>query len=250
MSSTNQGPIAVISDIHGNRWALESVLEDVERRGIRVVVNLGDCFYGPLDPAGTADILTPLGLLTVRGNEDRLLCDTDADSRTLHFVRDRLSPAHIDWLKTLPLRTFVFDEVCLCHGTPYRDDEYLLHVVTSAGVRRKTSDELSATLREVSSPVVLCGHDHVPAVKRLNDNRLILNPGSVGLPAYADDVPFPHRMETGKPHARYALLYRTAGGWQTEHIAVTYDHAAAAGAAEKNGRSDWSAWLRTGSAAT
>ncbi len=40
--------IAVISDIHGNRWALEAVLEDINRRGIKRIANLGDCLYGPL----------------------------------------------------------------------------------------------------------------------------------------------------------------------------------------------------------
>ena len=33
---------AAIGDVHGNRWALEAVLEDIEHRGIRTVVNLGD----------------------------------------------------------------------------------------------------------------------------------------------------------------------------------------------------------------
>ena len=39
---------AVLSDIHGNRWVLEAVLDDIRRRGIRDLVNLGDCLYGPL----------------------------------------------------------------------------------------------------------------------------------------------------------------------------------------------------------
>ena len=45
--------IAVLSDIHGNRWALEAVLEDIERNPVDAVLNLGDVLYGPLDPGGT-----------------------------------------------------------------------------------------------------------------------------------------------------------------------------------------------------
>ncbi len=67
--------LAVISDIHGNRWALEAVLEDIERRGVRETVNLGDSLYGPLDPAGTAQILLQLNQPTVRGNEDRIIVE-------------------------------------------------------------------------------------------------------------------------------------------------------------------------------
>ena len=59
MSETSvfQHSLAVIADIHGNRWALEAVLQDIERRGIQQIVNLGDNLTGPLDPAGTADLL-------------------------------------------------------------------------------------------------------------------------------------------------------------------------------------------------
>ena len=35
-------PTAVLSDIHGNRWALEAVIEDIENKGIKNIVNLGD----------------------------------------------------------------------------------------------------------------------------------------------------------------------------------------------------------------
>ena len=43
--------IALISDIHGNTWALEAVVDDLDSRGIQTVLNLGDSVYGPLDPA-------------------------------------------------------------------------------------------------------------------------------------------------------------------------------------------------------
>ena len=65
--------LAVIADIHGNRWALEAVLQDIDRRGIQQIVNLGDHLTGPLDPAGTADLLIEHGMLSVCGNDDRML---------------------------------------------------------------------------------------------------------------------------------------------------------------------------------
>ena len=43
----NKRQVAVISDIHGNRRALEAVLDDIDGRGIDRIVNLGDCLYGP-----------------------------------------------------------------------------------------------------------------------------------------------------------------------------------------------------------
>lgn len=48
----------------------------------------------------------------------------------------------------------------------------------------------------------------------------MVNPGSVGLPAYTGDVPYHHVMEVGSPHAGYALLSRRGVAWYVEHIAL------------------------------
>ena len=243
--------IAVISDVHGNRWALAAVLEDIERRDIRHVVNLGDSLYGPLDPAGTAHILLPLDIPTVRGNEDRIVVEPPwaaGVSPTLAYVRESLNAVHLRWLEGLEMTLTTYEHFYLCHGSPERDDEYLLEEVSAAGVSLRGSNGLMARVSGLAQPVLLCGHDHVPRTVRLPDGRLIVNPGSVGLPAYADDVPFPHVMQTGTPHARYSIVSRGEAGWRIEDIAVPYDWETAAAVAAENGRPDWAAWLRTGRA--
>ena len=245
--------IAVISDVHGNRWALEAVLLDVERRGVRNIVNLGDSLYGPLDPAGTAHILTALDVPTVRGNEDRIIVERSGEevvSATLAYVRESLDAQHLLWLERLELSLSAHADFYLCHGSPERDDAYLLNEVLETGVSLRGSRALMAQLAWLTQPVLLCGHDHVPRTVRLPNGRLIVNPGSVGLPAYADDAPFPHVMETGTPHARYSIVSKSGSGWRVEDIAVPYNWEAAAAVAEENGRADWAEWLRTGRAGT
>ena len=73
-----------------------------------------------------------------------------------------------------------------------------------------------------------------------------MNPGSVGLQAYTDDLPEPHVMEAGSPHARYAIVERRETGWRVEHLEIAYDAESAARAAERNHRPDWAWRLRTG----
>jgi predicted phosphodiesterase len=183
---------AVIADVHGNRRALAAVLEDIARRGIRETVNAGDHLFGPLDPAGTADILMRLDLPSVAGNQDRELIDGS-------FVEPRLNPTHRKWLANLPLRVELPDGILLFHGTPEHDNVYLLESVRSGGaVSLATDAEISARLGVVSHKLFLCGHTHVPRTVELG-GRLIVNPGSVGLQAYADNAPVPHVMETGSP---------------------------------------------------
>lgn len=62
---------AAIADIHGNCAALEAVLEDIARLGIKDIVNLGDCFSGPLEAGFTGDVLVGNWIPSIRGNHDR-----------------------------------------------------------------------------------------------------------------------------------------------------------------------------------
>jgi predicted phosphodiesterase len=246
----NSDQIAAIADIHGNTWALDVVLADIRRRGIATIVNLGDCVYGSLDPAGTIERLMAGDMHTIMGNQDR---DVFAPSEQMRrsadhpFVTSRLSAAQIDWLASLP-PTLLLGEVFCCHGTPQSDTTYLLECVTEHGVSLADGATIQAQLAGVLQPVVLCGHSHVPRAVWLPDGRLVVNPGSVGIPAYDEDRPYPHVMEAGSPHARYAILTRTAAGWQVEHIAVPYDWDAAAMVARANGREDRARWIATGRA--
>jgi len=243
--------IAVLSDVHGNRWALEAVLAELERRGIRRLLNLGDCLYGPLDPAGTADLLLSREIPTASGNQDREIVappDRDSDPPTLDFVRRELKREHIRWLESLSPTLATSDGIFMFHGSPRDDAQYLLFEVTSAGVRPREPREVQDRLPSVGGSLVLCGHDHLQRTLPLPDGRLVVDPGSVGLPAYRDEEPHPHSMEAGTPHARCSLLRREKGAWAVEHLRVEYDWRAAADAAERNGRPDWAGWLLTGRA--
>ncbi len=235
-TKTYHTSLAVIADIHGNRWALETVLQDIDRRGIQQIVNLGDHLTGPLDPAGTADLLLTRTMVSVCGNDDRdLFLPQEQRSLSQNYTCTQLTPAHVAWLRSLPDTTVVADEIFVCHGDLF-DASYLLEEVTPSGV----------CLRNTSA-IILSGHSHVPRTVSL-PHKLLINPGSVGMPAYTMETPVPYVMESGSPHARYALLHRRQHGWQVEHIQVPYAWEQAAQVARGNQRADWAQWLTTGRA--
>lgn len=239
---------AVLSDIHGNLLALDAVLADAAAAGIAQFLNLGDHLQGPLDPLGTAERLLPLDIPSIRGNCDRLLFEEDviaSPGSTLAANRAALSPRHKAWLAAMP-QTLTLGDVLLCHGTPWADDIYLLEEVTPEGARLKQPEAIAPILHGIDARLILCGHSHRSRTLQMPDGRLVVNPGSVGLPAYADELPYPHVMESGSPHARYAILARSGAGWQVEHRTVVYDWNRAAEHAARNGRPDWAQWLRTG----
>lgn len=237
--------VAVLSDIHGNSWALERVLRDVEKRKVDRLVDLGDSLYGPLDPRGTFRLIRSSGLTSLAGNEDRLIVERRRVTPTLRFVREDLDEEAAAWLRALP-RTRVLDGlVFMCHGTPRSDTTYLLERVHDGGLSVKTPGLIEALLRDVGPRLVFCGHSHVPRLVG-TPRRLVLNPGSVGCPAYDDDRPSYHRVENHSGLAHYAVVEIDGGAAAVERIALAYECAAAAERAARNGRPDWAHWLVTG----
>ncbi|KQR73410.1 metallophosphoesterase family protein [Rhizobium sp. Leaf341] len=243
--------IAVIADIHGNAAALEAVLADIDAQGIRRIVHLGDALSGPIDPARTAELLMARDLLSIRGNHDRALLTAapDAMIATDRFTHAALSDHHFAWLESLePTRSVSEHGLFLCHGTPDSDLTYWLEDVSPDGiVHRAHAARIEGFAAGIALPLLLCGHTHIPRLVTLSDGRMILNPGSVGCPAYADEQPVAHRVETGTPRASYAVVDRAADGtFAVAFRLLAYDHLAAAARAAANGRPDWARALATG----
>jgi putative phosphoesterase len=243
--------IAVLSDIHGNSSALDAVLADIAARGIGTLVNLGDCLSGPFDAVGTAERLMTLGLPTVMGNHDRALIDRPAAEMGLweRWIIDELRPEHLAWLRSFP-KTLEVEGVLLCHGSPRSDDEDWLDVRGPGGRMVEADREaVVAAARGVEQRVILCGHTHTPRICRLEDGRMVVNPGSVGCPAYLDnrfEPAFAH--ETGSPDAAYAILTRDGSDWRAEQVQVPYDPAPMVARARTRGGSaeSWVQAVETG----
>jgi putative phosphoesterase len=240
--------IAVLADIHGNLRALEAVQADLRAQSPVLVVNLCDHLSGPLQAAATADVLMSANYLHIRGNHDRQLLDQPVEEMgpSDQAAYAQLTRMHRAWLRTLPATYEIGPNILLCHGSPHDDLEYLLEEVRADGVHLASAGVIRDRLGSVAAKLVLCGHSHIPRAVSIDDGLQIVNPGSVGVPAYIDDRPIPHCMEVGSPHARYALLDREAAGWRIHFVAVEYDWHAASEDARRANRPDWAHALATG----
>lgn len=228
--------IAVLSDVHGNLEALDAVLDDIARQGVEQTVALGDFLSGPSDPLGVADRFIELGLPSVRGNHDRYI--TDGREKDWHIdalVRGMLDARQQQWLAAVPATLLLEEDVFLCHGTPRDDNTSFMDTMVGTIPTMHPRDYIEAEAAGFDHDVLLCGHTHVPRSLRLADGRLVVNPGSVGLP-----------MEIGSPDARYAIIEKRRAGWNTELRAVAYDHTAAAKQALDKGYPVWAEALTWG----
>lgn len=240
--------LGIVSDIHGNLPALKAVVADAGR--VDGWLNLGDTLAGPLWPAETADYLMRQGWPTIAGNHERQMLGPDLArmSAADRYAAERLSAAQRAWLASLPVGMNPSPGLHCVHGTPASDIECFLHTVEPTGMREATSEEVASRLGSALPPdtsLVLCGHTHLPRDLTVGRTRVV-NPGSVGLPAYDHDWPFAHVVENGTPQARYAIVMTTGSVWAAELRAVDYDHESAAAKAEAAGRGDWADALRTG----
>lgn len=240
--------IAVVSDIHGNLAALEAVAGDIKARGIGQVVNLGDGLSGPLLPLETARFLMASGWVSLAGNHERQILNLRPGhgGASDQYAASQLRDKEFAWLRSLKHTLRLSDEIFLCHGTPRSDCEYFLETLNNSHVRLASGPEINERQSGEHSAVVACGHTHIPRDVRTASGQLLINPGSVGLPAYSDDQPTPHVVETGSTDARYALLNKGSFGWVVQHVSLPYDNKSMALLARKRGRPDWEQALLTG----
>ncbi|WP_245933578.1 metallophosphoesterase family protein [Arthrobacter livingstonensis] len=186
MLSSMVRSVAVLSDIHGVLPILDAVLAEPAVMEAELIVVTGDHASGP-QPTQVLDRLASLGdrVLLVRGNADRELVSL-ARGESIGIPDDvtpwaaaQLSPDHIALLAELrhPVSVDVegFGPVLFCHGTPRNDEEVVL--VDSS--LKRWSDVFNELPEDIQT--VVCGHTHMPFI-RLVDRRLVINPGSIGMP--------------------------------------------------------------------
>lgn len=178
--------VAVLSDIHGVLPALDAVLAEPEVAGADRIVLTGDIAAGP-QPVEVLDRLVGLGerVVWVRGNADRELVGIRAGGECA--IPDPIAPwaaaqlrdDQVDRLAGLPTSVTLpvagLGDVLFCHATP-RDDE---EVVLVDSRLERWAEVLAGVPPRVGT--VVCGHTHMPYA-RLVDRRLVVNPGSVGMP--------------------------------------------------------------------
>ncbi|MGN6793359.1 MAG: metallophosphoesterase family protein [Streptosporangiaceae bacterium] len=178
--------VAVLSDIHGVLPALEVVLAEPDVAAADLVVLTGDLAAGP-QPVETIDMLRDLGdrAVWVRGNADRELVAYRAGEQSSMpdpispWAAEQLRPEQIELLAGLPLSATVevsgLGTAVFCHATP-RDDEEVVLVDSRPDRWSEVFAGLDGSVR-----AVVCGHTHMPFT-RLADRRLVINPGSIGMP--------------------------------------------------------------------
>ena len=205
----------IVSDIHANLEAFETVLDHASGQWDRVLV-LGDLVGYGAEPNAVVDRVKALNPeAVIRGNHDKAACGIDDGSQFNHVARmaavwtgAQLTPENNEYLRLLPMGPVEIDALTeICHGAPFDEDHYIFD-----------GNDAMMALHAAERPLCLFGHTHLPAVFRLVDgdassfegeapdpdretvvplqrgSQYLINVGSIGQP------------RDGDPRAGYGVL--------------------------------------------
>lgn len=237
--------LALVSDIHGNLTALEAVVDELSRRSVDRVVCLGDVATSGPQPVETIARLKQLGWPVVMGNTDEWLLNPRPYTGDSEFYRiinalhqwcaDQLSAADKAFIgsfqKTIHLELEPGYWLLAYHGTPASPSGWL---------NAQTADEdLERVIAFQDANLLAGGHTHQQMLRRFRD-RLLVNPGSVGL---AYEQARPEISNQNMPWAEYALVEIEAGRLGVELRRVPYDTEPVFAAARKSGMPHTEWWI-------
>jgi len=204
---------AIISDVHSNIHALDSVLGDVDEQGADVIICAGDLVgYCPF-PNEVVGALRQRGAICIAGNHDRACVNLDTfnmnplAANAIFWTAKHISAGSMDYLRRLRPQTSLNlggTPAAMFHGSPRNDDEYVFE------------DDANAELLELAkAQIVISGHTHVPYVKKIPEGALV-NPGSVGQP------------RDGDPRASYLVYDERGQEFELRRIDYPKEEAASA----------------------
>jgi predicted phosphodiesterase len=206
--------IAIISDIHANREALEAVSETVRRQNADSIVCLGDIVGYGASPNECIEIVRSLTPHILLGNHDEAAIDLTRAEYFNPYARiaaewthDELTEEHRSFIHGLPY-TLKLEGLLFVHSSPHDPAEWN-YIITDA--------DAEENFPAFDEPVCFVGHSHLPGIfsSDMRDgpvergNKFIVNVGSVGQPRDND------------PRSSFGIFDTNL--WEYQNLRVEYD---------------------------
>ena len=212
--------IAVISDIHGNIQALNTVLKDVKEQNADEIYCLGDyAMAGPEPDKSVEFFMKKINeYKMIQGNTDEFIAEFSGTiyenvkknapimANALKNDVNSLSKEQKNFLRNLPKQLEIKEEglkILLVHGSPRSNSENIFPDMPIG--------EIEKIIESTDADIILCGHTHIPCGYQTNTKQTVINTGSVGRPF------------TNEPKACYLLITVNNGEYTAEHRQLDYD---------------------------
>lgn len=216
--------IALISDIHGNCFALDAALADLQRHAVDQIICLGDTLQGGAQPAETVKRLHALACPIVMGNADAWLLAEENDTaeptteqqrEVRHWTLSQLSADDLAFIRsfqpTVEIALEEWQRLLCFHGSPTSYSDILLPDTPK--------EEWQRLLGPYAPAIMTGGHTHTQQMRRVGEG-LFFNPGSIGL---AYNIFLPEDQFYLDAWAEYAILTAERGCLRLDFHRVPYD---------------------------
>jgi len=176
--------IALISDIHSNLYALQSVLESIKTHAANRIYCLGDIVGYHSFPNEVIELIKTNNIISIKGNHDKMISELEDDypkDDIKKWTKNRLTKENLDYLNNLPE---VLDlklnskKIKLVHGSPKSISEYMF----------ENDSNTLEYIQNYDGDILACAHTHFPYVKKYKE-KLLINTGSVGKPKIGKPLP-------------------------------------------------------------
>lgn len=173
------------------------------------------------------------------GNGDEDLIKFPLKNETIKYANSQLSEKSINWIKNLP-HFHENKDIILFHGSPNSNREYFLEKIINNQIEVKSYHEIKKIISKINKKYICFGHSHLERIIKM-DAQILINAGSVGLPAYLETEPN-HKIETFNNYAKYIVIEDK----NIEICNVEYDYKISCKRAKENNRDDWSKYIEYG----
>jgi putative phosphoesterase len=208
--------IAVLSDIHGNLTALNAVLNDIKDLGINKYIIAGDHICDCPEPNEVLEKVKSLNGYIIKGNREEYVLNYHKgmhdewnkykQKASVVWTHNTMDKDNIKYIEELPEQLSIslpqMDTIRVVHGSPFAMREDLFP--------DKYPERLEKALNTINESVLICGHTH-ESWSKVSHNKLVVNPGSVGVPFNKSKC------------AEYAVLTWEVNKWTASHHKVKYD---------------------------
>ena len=189
---------AIISDIHGNIFALKSALELIEKENVSKIICLGDMIGIGTRSDDCVKLLKSYGdkFICVRGNhEDGFLFGvpeyihngqhkmTEEDMKQENWIKDHISEESKAFIETLEQEIVVELEGHRFAVTHYPSKDNLEY---GKFLYYPSKEEFHMLFDKYNCDINLYGHTHSSRVKKDDDGRIFINPGTLGTTDFKD----------------------------------------------------------------
>ena len=209
--------IGLISDIHGNKNALDIVLKQLEKENVDKVICLGDLVGGAPMSEEVVQKIISMGtkIITVMGNREKYIIEgmpkvvhdekikvSDQQLQRNEWLKKELSDSSIEFISKLPKEIICEMEenkIYIAHYPMNKDGSFRKHI------KRASVEENEIMFNGIAADIYLYGHTH-KEVYNLKNSKTYINPGALGCPGKNNYAPY-GILNINKNKVEYKQLY-------------------------------------------